>query len=64
MKRKIPIGTDAEANEILSTFEKSQNLFKINKGSSEVEFEFEDRYFQFFIDKIESLGYSKGQLTE
>lgn len=64
MKRKIQESTKEKVDEIMSTFEKSQNLFKINTNPDHVEFEFEDRYLQFLVDKIEMLGYSKSQLTE
>ena len=71
MKRKILVNTQQEVDEIFTSLEKTQHLFKLNKitpkdsqGSNEVDFEFEDRYYQFLVDKIEMLGYSKGQLEE
>lgn len=64
MKRKIQVSEKGKVDEIVSTFEKSQNLFKINTNPDHVEFEFEDRYFQFLVDKIEMLGYSKNELTD
>ncbi len=48
----------------MSTLEQSKNIFKLNSNDSEVDFEFEDRYYQFLVDKIEMLGYSKGDLVE
>ena len=71
MKRKILVNTKQEVDEIFTTLEKSQHLFKLDTTSpsdssdtQEVDFEFEDRYYQFLVDKIESLGYSKSQLEE
>ncbi|MEP5612769.1 MAG: hypothetical protein ABJP45_10995 [Cyclobacteriaceae bacterium] len=64
MKRKIQVNSQKEVDDILSTLEKSQNIFKVNSSSSAVDVEFEDRYYQFLVDKIEMLGYSKGDLVE
>lgn len=64
MKRKIQVNSQKEVDDILSTLEKSQNIFKINSTSSEVDVEFEDRHYQFLVDKIEMLGYSKNDLAE
>ncbi len=64
MKRKIQVKSQQEVDDILSTLEQSQNIFKVNSSESQVDVEFEDRYFQFLVDKIEMLGYSKGDLVE
>ncbi len=64
MKRKIQVKSQQEVDDILSTLEQSKNIFKLNSTDSEVDFEFEDRYLQFLVDKIEMLGYSKGDLVE
>ncbi|MEP1095526.1 MAG: hypothetical protein ABJG78_10470 [Cyclobacteriaceae bacterium] len=64
MKRKIQVNSQKEVDDILSTLGTSQNIFKVNSTSSEVDVEFEDRYYQFLVDKIEMLGYSKGDLVE
>lgn len=64
MKRKIQVKSQQEVDDIMSTLEQSKNIFKLNSNDSEVDFEFEDRYYQFLVDKIEMLGYSKGDLVE
>lgn len=62
MKRRIQVSQQEKVDEIISTFEQSRNLFTISANANDVEFEFEDRYFQFLVDKIEMLGYSKREL--
>ncbi len=64
MKRRIQVKSQQEVDDIMSTLEQSKNIFKLNSSDSEVDFEFEDRYYQFLVDKIEMLGYSKGDLVE
>jgi hypothetical protein len=71
MKRKILVNSQQEVDEIVTTLEPTKHLFKLetvspkdSPESNEVDIEFEDRYFQFLVDKIESLGYSKKQLEE
>lgn len=65
MNLSINLNSQNEFDEVLSTLEKSKQYFKINSSPpSEIKVEVDHKYYQFLVDKIESIGLSKSRLIE
>jgi hypothetical protein len=65
MNLSITLESESQFTELLGMLEKSDQYFKLStpKGN-EIKIEVDHKYYQFLVDKVESLGLSKKQLIE